>query len=187
MIKNMTVLLPHLEKSDDSTRVGCRPVLNGCFITVSYRCREHPAAIRARCRGASSKLRKRDSETGIHRCAIFSKECQLSSLSGWEVLVSPSPAGRLEKKPFTTWFPCWKQTIGWFITCFRGGVGLLAIRTAGGSASARQRVVVVNKQSVTGWIWMNRLCSLWWTTHNSPGPCAGCHWIICTSCCWTAT
>lgn len=47
MIKNMTVRLPHLEKSDDSTRVGCRLALNGCFITVSDRCREHPAAVPA--------------------------------------------------------------------------------------------------------------------------------------------
>lgn len=75
----MTVLLPHLEKSDDSTRVGCHPALNGCFITVSDRCREHPAAVRARCRGAMSKPTKRDSETGIHRCAIFSEERQLSN------------------------------------------------------------------------------------------------------------
>lgn len=62
MIKNMTVLLPHLEKSDDSTRVGCRLALNGCFITVGDRCREHPAAIRACCGGALSKPTKRDSE-----------------------------------------------------------------------------------------------------------------------------
>lgn len=80
MIKNMTVLLPHLEKSDDSTRVGCRPALNGCFITVSDRCRQHPAAVWARCRGALSKPTKRDSETGIHRRAVFSQERQLSHL-----------------------------------------------------------------------------------------------------------
>lgn len=47
MMKNMTVLLTHLEKSDDSTDAGCRPALNGCFITVSDRCREHPAAVGA--------------------------------------------------------------------------------------------------------------------------------------------
>lgn len=80
MIKNVTVLLPHLEKSDDSTDVGCRPALNSCFITVSGRCREHPAAVWACCRGASSKPTKHDSKTRIHRCAIFSKEHQLSNL-----------------------------------------------------------------------------------------------------------
>lgn len=134
MIKNMTVLLPHLEKSDGSTRVGCRPALNGCFITVSDRCREHPAAVQAGCRGASSKQTKRDSGTGIHRCAIFSEEHQQSKLclygkywfnyrrcptNTWLSLMSQKCI-RGEKKPFTTRFPAGNRNTCGDLSVFLG-------------------------------------------------------------------
>lgn len=159
MIKNMTVLLPHLEKSDDSTRAGCRLVLNGCFITVSDRCREHPAAVQACCRGASSKPTKRDSKTGIHWCAIFS-EYQPSSLTFygkyWFYLLERMSHQYLAQSGVTKMpqtgeeaiynqIPsCKQKRLWWFIKSFIGGVKPPAIRTTEGLAKPQQCVVVMN-------------------------------------------
>lgn len=117
MIKNMTVPLPHLEKSDDSTRVGCRLALNGCFITVSDRCRDPPPATPSCCRGASSQQTNVTRAERTHWCALFCKEHQSSYVclyrryciilnnkcppDVWLNLVSQKCL-RQERNPFTT-------------------------------------------------------------------------------------